>query len=155
MLVLALNELLRGTRWAHLTARAGEAPATVMGARRDSQDRTGVLRAVAHRTQRDTAREWGSSNAASRGVATKVVAAVSHGEMTSLLFSCRAELGELHALAREAAVSYSLHYSETEDAWYVTVDSAAPAECYVTKTRTLPIALGMALEHLRKLVSRG
>lgn len=79
----------------------------------------------------------------------------SAGEPASPLFDCRAELDELHALAREAAVSYSLHYSETEDAWYVTVDSAAPAECYVTKTRTLPIALFMALEHLRKLVSHG
>lgn len=55
------------------------------------------------------------------------------------------ELQELVELAGFCSVGFTLQYSEAENTWYATIDSAAPSECREFKR----FQLDSILEHLR------
>lgn len=63
-------------------------------------------------------------------------------------------LGAIHGRCREIQVSYSLNYSEGQDAWYGEINSAAIGESYCSKDRSLSIVLECMMEHLDLVFSR-
>ena len=54
----------------------------------------------------------------------------------------------LHDMCRARQVSYSLHYDESQDLWYVNIDGSSPSEAHVGRDHTLGLALEAAIEHL-------
>lgn len=62
------------------------------------------------------------------------------------------QLNQLHELARNKEVGYEIIYEESPDTFYVTIRSAAPAECITTKSYgLLENALDVAIKHLESL----
>ena len=59
---------------------------------------------------------------------------------------------DLIFMARMCAVSFSLHYCESNDSWYVEVSSIAPVEEYIGRNKSLSGALADAQEHLSQLM---
>lgn len=64
-------------------------------------------------------------------------------------------LERLHEAAAWAAVGFSVVYEEGSDQWYTTIESAAPTERFVSRTRSLETAIEMALDWLAELKKRG
>jgi hypothetical protein len=61
------------------------------------------------------------------------------------------KLEEVHLLAREKEVGYSLNYDEGADSWYFTVLSAAPSEGFIGKNHSYELAIECVITHLRSL----
>ena len=49
-------------------------------------------------------------------------------------------LARIHREACALQVSWAIHYAEGEGAWYFTIDSAAPVECWSGKERGFSFA---------------
>ena len=60
----------------------------------------------------------------------------------------------LHARAKLAGVSYSLHYSECDDSWFVKIESIAPSERWCGRTTTFMLAVRFAIEWLDGLLAK-
>jgi hypothetical protein len=61
-------------------------------------------------------------------------------------------LNRLHATCRKVGVGYTTVYEECADTWYITIDSPAPSENFVGKSRgLLENALTDAIEFVEKL----
>lgn len=62
-----------------------------------------------------------------------------------------ADLNELHQLCQKLWVSYEINFSEGDNRWYIKISSAAPAECYMSRSKgSLDHAIESAMEHLKK-----
>lgn len=61
------------------------------------------------------------------------------------------QLQALYEASRYAGVSFTLHFSEAEDQFYVTIESNAPTENFISKTRGLSCAIDYTIEHLMGL----
>ena len=59
----------------------------------------------------------------------------------------------VHEKARQATVSYSLHYCESDDSWFFAVSSAAPSEEWCGKNRSFDVAVECVLEWLDSVLS--
>jgi len=58
---------------------------------------------------------------------------------------------QLHALSLKCGVGFSLVFEEASNEWYITIDSSAPSESTVTKSRSLWSVLDVAIQHLKRL----
>jgi hypothetical protein len=61
------------------------------------------------------------------------------------------ELFALHAVCRRAAVAWTLHYSEADNSWALSLTSAAPSEDLHQKRGSLEEQVEEAIQHLRRL----
>lgn len=61
-------------------------------------------------------------------------------------------LAHMHRLAGRAGVSWSLHYGEASDSWWVEISSAAPSECWVGKGSAFATAVTNAEDWLLSIV---
>ena len=57
-------------------------------------------------------------------------------------------IARMAELAGGAQVGWSLHCSDDLLDCYVSIESPAPSECYVTKSHSLPVVLQLAIDHL-------
>lgn len=60
-------------------------------------------------------------------------------------------LKRLHYLCNEAQVSYSLHYEESPNTFWLEIHSCTKSEEMTTKSYSLTSVLELGIEHLEKL----
>ena len=61
-------------------------------------------------------------------------------------------LNALHAKCASAQVSYAIVWNEHDDTYYVSIDSVAPSERFVSRNYSrLPMCIDVALIHLENL----
>lgn len=59
----------------------------------------------------------------------------------------------VHDKAKQAVVSYALHYCESDDSWFFSVSSIAPSENWCGGNHSFDIAVECVLERLKSLSS--
>lgn len=64
-------------------------------------------------------------------------------------------LQAVHEKAQFAGVSYSLHYSEGDDSWYFSIESASPEEEWMGKNYRFELAIQRFLEWLDRISPKG
>jgi len=61
-------------------------------------------------------------------------------------------LQEIYEKCCSIAVSFSMHYEESCDTFYFTIDSAAKNENYMSKSSKFEYGIDMTIKHLNKFV---
>jgi hypothetical protein len=63
-------------------------------------------------------------------------------------------LQQVYETARAASVGFTLTYEESCDEWYFTVNSPAPTEQWVGKSRSFDVAVDSVCDWLRAIMGR-